>query len=585
MIDPILSLAFSMHSNKGVYALLLGSGVSRSAGIPTGWEVVLDLIRRLANAQGANCEPDPVAWYLNTFHEEPNYSKLLHDIARRPSERSQLLRLYFEPNEDERQQGVKTPAAAHKAIAKLAEAGYLRVIITTNFDRLIEKALEDVGVVPTVISTPDAAQGALPLTHTRCTIVKVHGDYLDTRIKNTPEELSTYNIRIRRLLDRIFDEYGLIVCGWSAEWDTALRASIERCKSHTFATYWTLKGDLSDSAKALIDLRQAQIIPISSADSFFHEIEEKVESLSEFDRPHPLSAKIAVVTMKRYLEEDNKIRLHDLVMGEVEKLHDNTAIQYFPTGEPTFTPEELTRRVQKYESLTEILQSLMITGGYWGTVELGSLIARGLERLSDSLGNQSGYEVWYRLQLYPALILMYSAGLASLVAMKYETLASILLKPQNKFEASGAQPLILIISPTHVMETNIGRQLPKHERQYFPLSEHLFETLAEPLKEYLPNQKNYDDTFDRLEFFWALTVADLNLQVQKYHWIPIGRFGWKYGNYGYQINQVIKQEIEQQGENWLPLKAGFFGGTVERATKAFTTVIEYMNNRAGYLAG
>ena len=47
MIDPILSLSFGMHSIKGAYALLLGSGVSRSAGIPTGWEVVLDLIRKL----------------------------------------------------------------------------------------------------------------------------------------------------------------------------------------------------------------------------------------------------------------------------------------------------------------------------------------------------------------------------------------------------------------------------------------------------------------------------------------------------------------------------------------------------------
>ena len=33
MIDPMLSLAMSMHANPGVYALLLGSGVSRSAGI------------------------------------------------------------------------------------------------------------------------------------------------------------------------------------------------------------------------------------------------------------------------------------------------------------------------------------------------------------------------------------------------------------------------------------------------------------------------------------------------------------------------------------------------------------------------
>jgi len=97
MIDPILSLAFSMYSNKGVYALLLGSGLSRSAGIPTGWEIVLDLIRRLARLRGEDCEPDAVMWYKNVFREEPNYASMLDAIARSPSERSQLLRGYFEP--------------------------------------------------------------------------------------------------------------------------------------------------------------------------------------------------------------------------------------------------------------------------------------------------------------------------------------------------------------------------------------------------------------------------------------------------------------------------------------------------------
>ncbi len=35
MIDPIHSLAFAVQANPGVYAVLIGSGVSRSASIPT----------------------------------------------------------------------------------------------------------------------------------------------------------------------------------------------------------------------------------------------------------------------------------------------------------------------------------------------------------------------------------------------------------------------------------------------------------------------------------------------------------------------------------------------------------------------
>ena len=36
-IDPATALAFSMQENKGVYANLLGSGVSHAAQVPTGW--------------------------------------------------------------------------------------------------------------------------------------------------------------------------------------------------------------------------------------------------------------------------------------------------------------------------------------------------------------------------------------------------------------------------------------------------------------------------------------------------------------------------------------------------------------------
>jgi hypothetical protein len=70
----------------------------------------------------------------------------------------------------------------------------------------------------------------------KCTIIKVHGDYLDTRIKNTPDELASYEPALDRVLDRVFDEFGLIICGWSAEWDTALGSAIERCPNRRFTT-------------------------------------------------------------------------------------------------------------------------------------------------------------------------------------------------------------------------------------------------------------------------------------------------------------------------------------------------------------
>ena len=236
MIDPIHSLAFSIQASPGVYAVLVGSGVSRAAGIPTGWEITLDLIRNLAKLHGEACDPDPPErWYKKKFEKDADYADLLKELANTPAERQQLLRGYYEPNDRE---GEKKPTAAHRAIAALAAQKFIRIIITTNVDHLVETALRDEGIEPTVLSSPDQVQGALPLIHTpQCCVFKVHGDYLDTLIRNTPAELDQYPPGFNRLLNQIFDEFGLIVCGWSAKWDGALREAIYRAPSRRFTTY------------------------------------------------------------------------------------------------------------------------------------------------------------------------------------------------------------------------------------------------------------------------------------------------------------------------------------------------------------
>lgn len=51
-MDDLTTISFSIYSNKGVYALLLGAGISRPSGIPAGWDIVIALIRKLAAQLG-----------------------------------------------------------------------------------------------------------------------------------------------------------------------------------------------------------------------------------------------------------------------------------------------------------------------------------------------------------------------------------------------------------------------------------------------------------------------------------------------------------------------------------------------------
>jgi len=227
-LEPFDALALSLHHSPGIYGLLVGSGLSHAAGIPTGWEITLDLIRRLGALDGITEPDDWEAWFRNKYGKEPNYSEILDALAAKPSQRQAILQRYIEPQEGEE---ARRPTKAHHAIAKLVVGGAVRVILTTNFDRLIENALREAGIEPTVIASEDALAGATPLVHARCTVIKLHGDYLDTRIKNTDSELDHYSPAIDAILDEVLDNFGLVVVGWSGEWDVALRAALLRAPS------------------------------------------------------------------------------------------------------------------------------------------------------------------------------------------------------------------------------------------------------------------------------------------------------------------------------------------------------------------
>jgi hypothetical protein len=243
MLDPLTSLAFSMFSGKGVYALLLGSGISRAAEIPTGWEVTIDLIGKIAAASGEECGGDPTVWYEQKFGNAPDYADLLALVAATPAERTNALASYFEAmTEEEKERGAKAPTAGHRAVARLVAKGYVRVMVTTNFDRLLEQALASEGVAATTIFTDDMVKGAIPIVHSSCTLIKVHGDYRDTRFRNTKDELASYSTEMNGLLDRVIDEFGMIVVGWSATYDVALRSAFTRAANRRFSMTWAAKG-------------------------------------------------------------------------------------------------------------------------------------------------------------------------------------------------------------------------------------------------------------------------------------------------------------------------------------------------------
>ena len=306
---------------------------------PPGWDVTLDLVGKLAAVLNEAPEPDHESWFRDRFGSAPDYSDLLDQLAKTQSERQQLLRTYWEPTEEEREEGEKDPTAAHRAIAALAAQGFIKVIVTTNFDKLMERALSAAGIEATVLSTADQIQGAPPLAHIQHLVFKVHGDYLDTRIRNTEAELAAYPPEVDALLERIFNEYGLIVCGWSGDWDPALRAALERASSRRYTTYWTTRSGLSAVVQRLIAHRSAEEIQIEDANTFFEKLMEDVTAIEEFSKPHPLSVDVAATKLKRYMSEARyRIQLSDLIEETVQEVVEKTSHDGFSPSDPNLDP-------------------------------------------------------------------------------------------------------------------------------------------------------------------------------------------------------------------------------------------------------
>lgn len=546
LIDPITSLAFSMRANPGVYAVLLGSGVSRAANIPTGWEIVEDLIRRLADSKGANAGENPEKWYYESEKKAPNYSELLGTLFKRPAERQQFLQNFFEPSSDESEGESKTPTEAHHIVASLMKKGLIRVVVTTNFDKLLEQALQSGSIEPVVISTPSQAKGMMPLDHQKHCIIKVHGDYLDPRILNTEEELAKYDPRMLRLIKRIFDDYGVIVCGWSASYDLALCDAIMDTPNRRFSWYWAQKGRITQEAQKVIDDRCADVIEIESADNFFSEISGKISGLKEYARSHPLTVSAAIGAAKKYLgEPPQTIRLHDLYKDVLdETIARWKEISSSNRGE--VSAETVDRRLQAYEASSEAIVNITALIGRWSDASHDDLLADGLSRATgDGLIVEGDHDaIWRRLSAYPAKMILFSAGMASIVKDCPFLFYKLMVAPI--FEHSRANLTALDkLRPPSLDDGRPHTPLINGRAHRFYEVHRLLESLRDVFRPFVVNEGDYQLLFDTFTFYLAIAASAAESDYCGY--IPTGLWaGQRYG----RIEQILS------GLEGLPVRYG-----------------------------
>jgi hypothetical protein len=281
---------------------------------------------------------------------------------------------------------------------------------------------------------------------------------------------------------------------------------------------------------------------------------------------------MAVATVKRYLVDPSaRIRLHDLVHEETEKVFAGMCDPAFAAQAQLQPAEELPMRVEKYGALCEILLSVIVTGCYWGNEATTKLWVDCLQRIADPTDSGGGLVYLLKLRRYPALMLLYGAGLAAVVAGNYQAFAAVLTKPKAKNDHGTDVPLCSAVYPIAVIERDLARLLPGLGRNHTPVSDHLFAKLRVSFRDYLPRDEEYQNAFDRFEYLLGLVYADLTRRdIENGWWGPVGCFAWR-GSLFHQegtTSREIGAEIETGGTNWPPLKAALFGGSVDQARTA-----------------
>ena len=274
-----------------------------------------------------------------------------------------------------------------------------------------------------------------------------------------------------------------------------------------------------------------------------------------------------IARVKSLLSADvSSIELHDFVVNEIRRFLAETSEDHFKM-EGTFSKEELLERIAKYEVVAKDLSLITACIAYWGKTEHKAILNKAISRSTDRLESRSGLSVWLELRWYPLLLNFYCMGIAAVEGRRYDSLANVFSAPVGTSSLGRSERVFVEAVANAILQltrNDVFKYVPGHERYYTPMSEYLFKILQPQLDDLLFLGKAYERTFDEFEILFALVTADLNEQRERNPWGPIGRFGWKQQHRDDPPLSRVLNEARSAGEDWEPLRVGFFGGKLER---------------------
>ena len=179
---------------------------------------------------------------------------------------------------------------------------------------------------------------------------------------------------------------------------------------------------------------------------------------------------------------------------------------------------------------------------------------------------------------------MYGMGLAAIASGDYRLLQKLFTLKMRSSQGREPDAVVSMLHHGTVLLHDAQRALPGRERQFTPLCNHLEQALRAPVREFIPDDSEYRESFDWFEYLLALVHVDLTRSTESLKpsaegeevkaWGPIGCFGWR------QLRRPegLFAETELREGELTPekvakaLQAGLFGGAGPNGYARFAAV-------------
>jgi len=358
--------SFKVFSNQS-FDLFLGAGASISSGIPSGSELVWYFKRELLSVSGKingkkfqDLKVDANKKIIQSFFDEKGeghiinpYSYYFNECYPDPLVRKEFLTGLVRD---------KKPSIGFMCLSALVEQIKINTVWTTNFDDLIEKAINSLNYRSCQIVSPDNAKSVQNFKTDIPTVVKLHGDFRYDPLQNTDLELQRLEDSLHNYFLEASTKRGLLVVGYSGS-DESILITLEKALENTNAfpkgLIWCIPKDVvpTERLNKIINKANEQnmrsgFMVIDSFDYFLHELYK----IGDLKNEH-----IDSIAKERF-DQRQFFRLTQNQSGNVPILLNSIKATHFP--KTIFSTKTKINGEGKWKKLREVLNGSNVVAAF-----------------------------------------------------------------------------------------------------------------------------------------------------------------------------------------------------------------------------